>query len=148
MIFRTSHSDTSANNKHDRLHYTVSSLASWKSICKLVIVFFYLMSSAQSLKPEEHLFRNASMKCFTFRVSVVNVWMLCPCHVVALAILNCALVFALRLLCLRFRNAILQSVLLVQFARLGKHSISYAVFVSEFHCSLFQLHDWVVSLVN
>ena len=68
--------------------------------------------------------------------------MLCPCHVVALAILNCALVFALRLLCLRFRNAILQSVLLAQFARPGKHSISYAVvFVSEFHCSLIQLHD-------
>jgi len=35
---------------------------------------------------------------------------------------------------LQFRNAILQSVL-VQFARPGKHSISYAVvFVSEFHC--------------
>jgi len=27
--------------------------------------------------------------------------------------------------------------------------ISYAVvFVSEFHCSLVQLHDWAVSLVN
>jgi len=36
---------------------------------------------------------------------------------------------------LRSRNAILPSVLLVQFARPGKHLISYAVvFVSEFHC--------------
>ena len=40
-----------------------------------------------------------------------------------LAILNCAPVFAPRLLplCLRSRNAILQSVLLVQLARPGKH---------------------------
>jgi len=50
---------------------------------------------------------------------------------------------------LRSRNAILPSVLLVQFARPGKHLISYGVaFVSEFHCSLVQLHDWAVSLVN
>jgi len=42
-------------------------------------------------------------------------------------------------LCSRSRNAILQSVLLVQFARPGKHSISYTVvFVSEFLCSLVQ----------
>jgi len=45
-------------------------------------------------------------------------------------------------LCLRSRNAILQRVLLVQFARPGKHLMSYAVvFVSEFHCLLVQLHD-------
>jgi len=50
---------------------------------------------------------------------------------------------------LRSRNAILQRVLLVQFARPGKHLISYAVvFVSELHCLLVQLHDWAVSLVN
>ena len=51
-----------------------------------------------------------------------------------LAILNCAPVFrpAAVALCLRSRNAILQSVLLVQLARPAKHSITYAVmFVSE-----------------
>jgi len=61
-----------------------------------------------------------------------------------LAILNCAPVFAPRLLrcACGLQSVILQSVLLVQFARPGKHLISYAVvFVSEFHCSLVQLHD-------
>ena len=55
-----------------------------------------------------------------------------------LAIRNCARVRpAAVALCLRSRNAILQSVLLVQFARPGKHLISYAVvFVSAFHCLL------------
>ena len=50
-----------------------------------------------------------------------------------LAILNCPCVrTAAAALCLRSRNAILPSVLLVQFARPGKHLISYAVvFVSE-----------------
>ena len=49
------------------------------------------------------------------------------------AILNCARVRpAAVALCLRSRNAILQSVLLVLLARPAKHSISYAVmFVSE-----------------
>ena len=67
-----------------------------------------------------------------------------------LAILNCARDRPVAVaLCLRSRNAILPSVLLVQFAHPGKHLISYAVvFVSEFHCSLVQLHDWAVSLVN
>ena len=58
-----------------------------------------------------------------------------------LAILNCAPVFAPRLLRCAC-GLVMQLVLLVQFARPGKHLISYAVvFVSEFHCSLVQLHD-------
>ena len=68
---------------------------------------------------------------------MVNVWLPCPCHVVAPAILQskslCPCVRpAAVVLCLRSRNAILQSVLLVQLARPAKHSISYAVmFISE-----------------
>jgi len=61
-----------------------------------------------------------------------------------LAILNCAPVFAPRLLrcacglVMQYCNVFF----LVQFARPGKHLISYAVvFVSEFHCSLVVLHD-------
>ena len=83
-----------------------------------------------------------------------GVWLPCPCHVVAPAILqslivplcsprSCCVVFAVS----ECNTA--QSVPLVQFARPGKHLISYAVvFVSEFHCSLVQLHDWAVSLMN
>ena len=76
----------------------------------------------------------------------MNVRLPCPCHVVAPAILQSLIVPmfcpAAVALCLRSRNAILPSIVLVQFARPGKHLISYAVvFVSEFHCSLVQLHD-------
>jgi len=63
-----------------------------------------------------------------------------PCN---LAILNCAPVFAPRLLrCACGLVMQYATCFFVQFARPGKHLISYAVvFVSEFHCSLVQLHD-------
>ena len=51
-------------------------------------------------------------------------------------------------LCLRFRIALLQSVLFVQLACPGKHSISYAVEFLCSHLSCRTLHDWVASLVN